>query len=145
MLSLKLPSSSWVNGLVSAGKIQRYCYVYPLRKIQDPALIVAPPFLTAPPLFLPSLTSLICKCLNLPCGTQGRSGQTKPFPYKCAMGTRKGFGPRRASQGPAQFQGHTLRTTSPPGFWVLSILDVVLSFILSALPSFQVGLGFEFG
>ena len=112
MLSLKVPSSS----LVSAGKIQRYCYVYPLRRIQDPTLIVAPSFLTAPPLFLPSLTSMISSCLKLPCGTQGGSGQTKPFPYKWATGTCKGFGPRRASQGPAQLQDHTLRNTSPPGF-----------------------------
>ena len=71
-LSLKWPSSTWVGGLRSR-RTQRYCYVYFLRRNQDPIPRLHHCFLTLPPLFLHSPPTLISKCLNLPFGTQGRS------------------------------------------------------------------------
>ena len=50
-----------------------YYYVYPLRGNQDPASRLYYCFLTAPPLSLLPLPSLISNHLNLPLGTQGRS------------------------------------------------------------------------
>ena len=60
-------------GLSSCRRTQRYCHVYSFRRNQDfvPSLHYC--FLTAPPLFLHSLPSLISNCLNLPFGAQGRS------------------------------------------------------------------------
>ena len=52
---------------------QRYCYVYPLRENQDPAPRLHYCFLTALPLSLHPLPSLISNCLNLLFGTQGGS------------------------------------------------------------------------
>ena len=49
--------------------------VYPLRGNQDPAPRLHYCFLTAPPLSLHPLPSLISNCLNLPFGTQERSGR----------------------------------------------------------------------
>ena len=60
-------------GLSSSRRTQRYCYVYSLRRNQDPARRLHYYFLTAPPLFLHSLLSEISNCLNLPFGTQGKS------------------------------------------------------------------------
>ena len=71
VLSLKLPSSTWLGVLVLQ-KNSRYCYVYSLRRNQDPAPRLHYCFLIAPPLSLYSLPSLIRNCLNLPFGTQGR-------------------------------------------------------------------------
>ena len=61
------------EGLSSCRRTQRYCYAYPLRRNQDPAPRLHYDFLTAPPLFLHPLPSLISSCLNLPFGTQVRS------------------------------------------------------------------------
>ena len=49
------------------------CYVFPLRRNQGSALWLHYCFLTALPLFLHSLSSLISNCLNLPFGIQGQS------------------------------------------------------------------------
>ena len=73
VLSLKLPSSTWVSALV------------PAEELKDRAVYITwggtrtlPPsshccFLIVPTSFLHSLPSLISNCLNLPFGTQGRS------------------------------------------------------------------------
>lgn len=45
----------------------------PLRQNQDPAPRLLCRFLAAPPLSLCPLPSLFSNCLNLPCGSQGRS------------------------------------------------------------------------
>ena len=77
------------GGLSSCRRTQKYvsdCYVYPLKRNQDPAPSLHYCFLTAFPLFLHSLTPLISNCLNLPFGTQGRSRRLKPFSYKQEMG-----------------------------------------------------------
>lgn len=87
VLSLKLPSSSWVRVLVSSELSD--CSVYPLRKNQDPAPWLQYCFFSAFPLFLHSLTLLISNCLNLPCGTQGRSWS--PFLTHKKWGTQKSF------------------------------------------------------
>ena len=63
------------GGLSSYRRTQRYCYIYSLRRHQDPAPRLHYCFLTAPPLFLHSLPSLISNCLNLPFVTQWRSGR----------------------------------------------------------------------
>ena len=53
------------RGLNSWRRIWWYCYVYSLRSNQDPAPRLQYCFLTAPPLFLHILLSLISSCLNL--------------------------------------------------------------------------------
>ena len=60
--------------------------------------------MTAFPLFLHSLTSLISNSLSLLFGTQGRPRRLKPFSANKNRGHRGPFVPRRALQGPAQFQ-----------------------------------------
>ena len=60
-------------GLSSCRRAQRYCYVYSMRRNQDPAPLLYYCFLTSSPLFLHLLPSLISSCLNLLFGTQGRS------------------------------------------------------------------------
>ena len=75
--------------LSSCRRTQRYvsdCYVYPLRRNQDPTLSLHYCFLTDFSLFLCSLIPLVSKCLNLPFGTQERSRRLKPFSYKQEMG-----------------------------------------------------------
>ena len=76
VLSLMLPSSPWVGGLLSCRRTQRYVsdnYVHPLRRNQDqsPSLRHC--------LFLHSLAPLNTNCLNLPFGTQRRSRRLKTF------------------------------------------------------------------
>ena len=93
------------GGLNSYRKTQRYCNVYPLRGNQDPAPSLHYCFLTAFPLFLHSLTFLMSNSLNLPFETQGRSEKLKFFPYKQETGHRETFVCKRATQGPARFQG----------------------------------------
>ena len=80
------------GGLNSCRRTQRYCYVYSLRRNQDPALRLHYCFLTAPPLFLHSLPSLISNCLNLPFGTQGRSRRLNEAKF---LQTRHTGGPHR--------------------------------------------------
>ena len=104
VLSLKLPSSTWVGALVPTEELKGIGYVYSLWWNQDPALLLHYYFLTASPLFLHSLSSLISNCLNMPFGTQGRSRRLKPFSYKQDRGHRQAFVPRKAPQGPVQFQ-----------------------------------------
>ena len=48
-------------------------------------------FQTALLLFLHFLTSLISNCLNLPFGSQGRSGRLKPFSCRQEMGDKERF------------------------------------------------------
>ena len=63
------------------------------------------PCLTALPLNLHSLSSVISNCLNLLFGTQGRPRRLKPFSTSKKRGDHRGaFVPGRASQDPAQFQ-----------------------------------------
>ena len=51
--------------------------------------------LTAAPLSLHPFPSLISNCLNLPCGTQGKSWRLRPIPYKKRnVGHRKVSMPR---------------------------------------------------
>ena len=70
------------GGLSSCRRTQRYCHVYSFKRNQDfvPSLHYC--FLTAPPLFLHSLPSLISNCLDRPFGTQRRSRRLKPSSYK---------------------------------------------------------------
>ena len=72
VLSLKLPSSISVPALVPR-RPQRCCYVYSLRKNQDPAPGLLYCFLIILPLLLLPLPSQINKCLNLSFGIQERS------------------------------------------------------------------------
>ena len=96
VLSFKSPSSTRVRA------------IFPVEELRDTYQVVMyiPSggirslhycFLTAFPLFLHSLPSLISNCLNLLFGTQGRSKRLKLFSYKQEMwGHRKAFVPRRA-------------------------------------------------
>ena len=66
-------------------------------------------FLTFPPLYLHSLTSLISNCLNMPFGTQGRSRRLNGAYFLQTRNEDPGRGiekvvPRRAPLGLAQFQ-----------------------------------------
>ena len=63
-------------GLISFRKIQRFCYVYSLRRNQDFSLSLYYCFLIWP-LFLHSLFSLISNCLNLLFGTERGSRSWK--------------------------------------------------------------------
>ena len=65
------------GGLASAEVLKRHCYVYSLRRNQDPVPRLHHCFWTAPPLFLHLLPSLISNHLNLPFGTRGRSRRPK--------------------------------------------------------------------
>ena len=60
--------------LSSCRKTQRYIYMYSLRRSKDSALKAALLFLTASPLSLHPLPSLISNHLNLPLGTQEEKG-----------------------------------------------------------------------
>ena len=64
-----------VGGLSSCRRTQRYPYIHPLTKNQDPALITARLFPDYSSLSLYPLPSLISSCLKLPFGTQGRPGR----------------------------------------------------------------------
>ena len=83
VLSLKLPSSTWVGALVPVEELrdlyQIVLYILP-RRNQDPVPSLHCCF------FLHSLIPLISNCLNLPFGTQGRSKRLKLFSYKQEMG-----------------------------------------------------------
>ena len=70
------------GGLSSCRKTQRYCYVYSLRRNQDPAPRLRCCFQTVLPLTLYSLPPLISICWNLPFGTQARSWRLKPLSCK---------------------------------------------------------------
>ena len=72
--------SSLTNSLWEKSKI--HCYVYSMRRNQEPASSLHYCFLIALSLFLHSLTSLVSNCLNLCFGTQGRSRRLKPFSHE---------------------------------------------------------------
>ena len=78
--------------LISCRRAQRYSDVYSLSRNKDSALKLHYCFLTAPLLFLHSLTSLRSNCLNLLFGTQGRSWRLNEAYF---LQTRKG-GHRKA-------------------------------------------------
>ena len=80
LLSLKLPSSTWVGALVSVSD----CFVFPLRRNQDPA--PSPHyFLTAFLFFsLQSLTPLISNCLHL-------LFETRTWKDSCVLESLTGF------------------------------------------------------
>ena len=61
-------------------------------------------FLTASPLSLHPLPSLMSNCLNLPFGTQGRSKRLESVPYKQEMGYMESLPCPGAPQGLAWFQ-----------------------------------------
>ena len=77
-------------------RVQKYCYVYPLRWNQDPAPRLHYCFLDAPVLSLHLLPSLIRNCFNLPFRTQGRSWRLWSISYKQDMGDRDASMPRRS-------------------------------------------------
>ena len=81
-----------------------YGYVYPLKGNQDPVPRLHYCFLTAPPLSLHPLPSLISNCLNLPFGTQERSWRLESVPYKQEMGNTERLPCPGAPQRPARFQ-----------------------------------------
>ena len=73
VLSLKLPSSTWVSALVLAEELKDsavYITWGGTRTLPPRSLCC---FLIVPTSFPHSLPSLISNCLNLPFGTQGRS------------------------------------------------------------------------
>lgn len=92
------------SGFSICRKAQRYCSVCPLRRNQYPAPRLHYCFLTAPPLLLHPLPSLICNCLNLPFGAQGRSRRQKSlFLQTKNREHRRVFVAWRAPQSPAWF------------------------------------------
>ena len=70
--SMQLTSPTW-RGFQYLQNSSKTLRVYPLRGDRQPAPRLHYCFLTAPPLSLHPLPSLISNCLNLPVGTQGRS------------------------------------------------------------------------
>ena len=57
--------------MVPAEKLKHILYVYPLRRNQDPTVMLRYSFLIVPSLFPHFLPWLISNCLNLPFVTQG--------------------------------------------------------------------------
>ena len=100
MLSLKLPSSTWVRPLLPQKNSKVFCYVYSLRGNQDPAPQLHCCFLTAPLLFLSSLRFLVSNCLNLPFETWGKVKEDEQslYPTDKKRGTQKEFISGRAPQ-----------------------------------------------
>ena len=88
--------------------------VYHLGRNQDPAPRLHYCFLAAPPLSLHPLRSLISNCLNLPFGTQERSGRLESVPYKQGMGDMERLPCPGAPQGPVQFQPWTFSPRLKP-------------------------------
>ena len=82
---------------------QRSCYVYFLRRNQDPAARLHYCLLTVSPWSLHPLPSLISNLLNLLFETQGRSWRLKPIPPKQDMGDSEKLVCPGASQGPLSF------------------------------------------
>ena len=72
VLNLKLPFSTWVGALFSAEELKDIIMYISSGRNKDLAPLLHYCFLTVPPLFLHSLTSVISSCLNLPFGTQER-------------------------------------------------------------------------
>ena len=98
------------GGLSSCRRTQRYCSVYPLRGSQDPAPRRHYCLLTAPPLSLHPVPSLINNCLNLPFWTQGRSRSLDEAYF---LQTRnRGQGKDCIQEGPT---GSCLVSLSQPG------------------------------
>ena len=89
-MDCSLPGSS-IHGIFQARvlcrRAQRHGSVYPLRRNQDPALRLHYCFLTAPPLSLHLLPSLINSCLIMSFGSQER-GHKKVFVPRSPTGSR---------------------------------------------------------
>ena len=91
VLSMQSLSSTWVGGgdiLVPAKQLKYMCQMLCISLEQELGLY----FVTAPPLFLHSLNSLISNCLSLLFGTQGRSRKLKSLSTNKKQGTQRCFG-----------------------------------------------------
>ena len=85
VFSQKLSSATWVGALIPAAELKG-CYVHSLRWSEDPDQRLLHCFLTAPPLFLHSLPSLISNCLKLPFGTWCFPGCSESKASACNAG-----------------------------------------------------------
>ena len=101
------------GGLSSCRRIQTYHYIYSLRRNQDPVPLLHSCFLTAPPLFLHTLSFLIIDCLNLSFGTQESSEKLNEacFPQTKNVGHRKTLDSRGLHQVLFHFKYITVRKT----------------------------------
>ena len=100
VLSLKLPSSTWVGAPVLQNS--KYCYACFLSKNQDLASRLYPHLIVL--LFLYPLPSLISNCLNLPFVTQGRSRRlNEAYILQTRNGEHRTDLYSRVPQSPAQF------------------------------------------
>ena len=95
---LRAPFSTWVGGLSSCRKAQRYCYIYSLRKNQNPALLLDCCSSATPPLFLHSLPSVSSSCLNLSFRSQGVRMLNEVYFLQTRNGGQKRFVPGRTWQ-----------------------------------------------
>ena len=86
-------------------------------------------FLTAPPLSLLSLTSLVSNCLNCPFGTQGRCRKLRPFSYKHEMMDPERLLYLGAPHNDAQFTVKCLHS-GPLQLFSLSQVSAEFSFIV---------------
>ena len=112
VLSLQLPSSTWVGALVPHKNSKVLLCIF-LEEEPGPRPITALLLLDcASFFFLHSLPSLISKYLNLPFGTQGRSKRLNEAYFLQTMKwwTQKGFVPGRSPQGPAPFHPYPPNT-----------------------------------
>ena len=85
VFSQKLPSCTWVGALIPTEELKDYS-VHSLKWSEDPDQRLHHCFLTAPPLFLHSLPSLMSNCLKLPFGTQGFPGGSEGKASACNAG-----------------------------------------------------------
>ena len=91
VLSLKLPSSTWVGLYFLLKNSKMYCYYISLDEKLGLCFIRALLFLDCSSFVSAFPHFPISNCLNWPFGTQGRSRRLKPFSYKQETGTRKVF------------------------------------------------------
>ena len=116
----ELTSSIWWS-FSFCRRAQRYCYMYSLRRNQDPSPRLHCYFLTAPPLSLHPCASLSSNCLNLPFRTQGRLWNEAYSLKTRNRGHGKAFMPRSPT-GPCSVSWSAL----------LSIYPIKTSFFTSA-------------
>ena len=87
-------------GLQFCGNTQRCCYVYSLRRNQDPAPRLHYCLWTLPPWPLQCLPSLIGNLLSMLFGTQGMSRRLKSIPLKAKKKKNRGYRKALCSQEP---------------------------------------------
>ena len=97
-------TSSICWGFQFCGRTQSYCYIYSLRRNQNPAPRLQYFLLTILPWSLHPFLSMISNCWNLTFETQGMSQRLKSIPQRQEMGDTEKLVCPGAPKGLAWFQ-----------------------------------------